>query len=180
MRLTVLVVLLAIGCAPVLRSQNIHTVSRSLADPTERSLVWARALEYFPAAAMPIELSDPDGGILVSKDINNEFQCRSLGRCQCYGSTQFTIAADGTAMISRNCVVSAPTFDSKPLIPATETHRFRDAQDYALRVIVGDKPPVSPAQRGAAKPGQKCAVDADCTEGYRCPDQVCVPEIQRH
>jgi hypothetical protein len=175
----VAIALLSAACAPVMRAQNVHTVSRNTADPTERNLVWARALEYFQAACIPVELSDPAGGILVSKDISNEYECRSLGRCQCIGSTQFTIAEDGTAMISRNCIVTAPTFDNKPLVRSLDVDRFREAQDHALLIIVGGAPHAPTPRRGNAQRGEQCTADRDCIPGYVCPNGACIPAARR-
>jgi hypothetical protein len=164
------------ACAPVMRTQNVHAVSRNVANPGERRLVWARALDFFQTACMPIELSDPAGGLLVSKEINSELRC-SVGRCQCHGSTQFTIAEDGTAMISRNCVVAAETYGGA-IIQFGELDRFRKAQDHALLVIVGGAPPegTPAAARGNAKRGEACAGDSDCAAGLVCPAGRCMQE----
>jgi len=168
MRAVVLGALLLLGSGCVsFKILPLHLTSEHRYDPADRQNVWGRALVAFQRRGLLITASDFVGGVLQSREQPSRVECHGLvgseqtayGRrqtivCRSTEMSQFTLGAEGTAILRVNRVVSGHTYgNDSPLTPKDVALLQNECDDF-LAFIVGTStkaPEPLPLPPGAPK-----------------------------
>jgi hypothetical protein len=147
----VVAVFAAFGCA-VPTATTAHTLSRARFDPARRLDVWGRSLEFFQERNFGVSMSDYAAGVLRSELRTAEAPCSGYsvgidftrrGRsddmwCDATEAIQFTMSADGVALLRTNRIVRGRAPPGRDLVTDNDQASMKKRDDEALRAIVGE------------------------------------------
>lgn len=136
-------VLFAVGCAgmpPV--ETSLQLASRRDFPPSERALVWGRAVTAFQMTGRIVQLSDALGGVLQSARQGSKVPCvvhpSVASWCPAVEFSQFTVSNDGVAFLRiTRSVRGVPAQGTESLVTAADRALQQAQVEDLLDFIVG-------------------------------------------
>lgn len=162
-------------------SESFHTVGRGTFDTSEKRVVWGRALQQFQEHNAIVTLVDFDAGILASGvQPAGMVHCRGSGSaCNSVEGWQFTMADDGTSLLSVRRGVTGMVAVGSPLLGGEDKRALEREAEAVLAAIVGVRgtvvqrsPPASNPVPNPLPVGARCSADARCVTGL-CVEKRC-------
>ncbi len=149
-----------VGCQAHLAVVPVQITSERKFDPSDRALVWGRAVTAFQMTGRIVALTDSLGGVLQSAPQRSMVHCTlrasyfaepEVAWCPAVEFTQFTVSNDGIAFLRITRRVSGEQFRPDDAVVTPDNFRYGHQPDAEklLDYIVGSSktpppPPVPP------------------------------------